>query len=78
VDVCSNILETILNFEDDQFNRIKAEIYPIICSMIRVQSEEIRGLVQEIFATKVATALGIATAGKTGDESEGGKHTSEE
>ena len=65
----------LLNFEDDQFNRIKAEIYPIICSMIRVQSEEIRGLVQEIFATKVATALGIATAGKSGDESKVGKHT---
>ena len=76
VDVCSNILETILNFDDDQFNRNKAEIYPIICSLIRVQSEEIRGLVQEIFATKVAAVLGIAAgtspANSSEDEVEGG------
>lgn len=70
VDVCSSILETILNFDDDQFNRSKAQIYPIICSLIRVQSEEIRGLVQEIFATKVAAVLGIAAVSSLAKSSE--------
>ena len=58
-DVCSSILETILNFNQDQFNQHKDSIYPILCSLIRVQSEEIRGLVQQIFVTKIATVLGI-------------------
>jgi len=73
VDVCSNILETILNFDDEQFNRSKAEIFPIICSLIRVQSEEIRGLVQEIFATKVASVLSITGSSMaSSSEDEGG------
>ena len=57
--VCAKILQTVLDFDEEQFDRHKNELFPIICSLIRVQSEEIRGLVQEILSTKVARVLGI-------------------
>lgn len=55
--VVVNILDSILRFNDQQFERQKELIYPILCSLVKVQSSEIRVLLCEIFERKVSTLL---------------------
>lgn len=57
--VVVNILYTILGFTDEQFERQKATLFPVLCSLISIQSEEIRMLVAEILNKKVSVLLGI-------------------
>jgi hypothetical protein len=57
--VVVNILYTILDFSDDQFKRQKGNLFPILCSLISIQSEEIRMLVAEILRKKVSVLIGI-------------------
>jgi len=54
-----NILYTMLRFSDEQFDRRKAALFPILCSLISIQSEEIRMLVAEVLDKKVSVLLGI-------------------
>lgn len=52
-----NILITIVNFSDEQFERQKGTLFPILCSLISVQSDEIRKQVANVFLTKVGNLL---------------------
>lgn len=52
-----NILYTMVNFSDEQFERLKGTLFPILCSLISVQSEEIRKQVANVFITKVGNLL---------------------
>ena len=58
--VVVNILYTILGFTDEQFDRQKATLFPILTSLILIQSEEIRMLVANVLNQKVAVLLGIS------------------
>lgn len=58
--VVVNILYTILGFTDEQFDRQKATLFPILCSLILIQSEEIRMLVAKVLNTRVSVLLGIS------------------
>ena len=57
--VVVNILYTILEFSDEQFARQKGTLFPVLCQLISVQSEEIRMLVSKILQTKISFLLGI-------------------
>lgn len=54
-----NILYTMVNFSDEQFERLKGKLFPILCSLISTQSEEIRKQVSHVFLTKVGKLLKI-------------------
>lgn len=55
--VVVNILNSILCFNEEQFERQKELIYPILCSLVKVQSSEIRSLLCDIFERKVSILL---------------------
>ena len=57
--ICEAYAQGINQYAFEHQKEVENELFPIICSLIRVQSEEIRGLVQEILSTKVARVLGI-------------------
>jgi len=57
--VVVNILYTILDFSEEQFARQKGILFPVLCQLISVQSEEIRMLVSKILQRKVSVLLGI-------------------
>jgi hypothetical protein len=57
--VVVNILYTILEFSDEQIARQKGTLFPVLCQLISVQSEEIRMLVSKILQTKISFLLGI-------------------
>jgi hypothetical protein len=59
--VVVSILRTVMQLSDAQFLRRKNDLYPFLCALIKVQSDEIRGLVSEIFTSKVAPHLAIDT-----------------
>lgn len=52
-------LHTIRMMPHEQFEKHKQMLYPILCSLILVQSEEIRELVQEIMIIHVAPMIGV-------------------
>jgi len=53
------ILSTILGFNVDRFKRQKEKIFPYLCALVRVQSEEIRKLVADVLSEKVGVLLGV-------------------
>jgi hypothetical protein len=57
--VVVEILKMIGSLKPEQFAKHKQELFPAVCMLIRVQSEEIRQLVQEVFAQQVAPMLGV-------------------
>ena len=57
--VVVNILRTMMTFTDEQFNKQKARIFPILCSLITIHSSEIRDLVAGVMNRKVSVLLGI-------------------
>ena len=57
--VVVNILNTILGFTNEQFQRQKTTLFPVLCSLISAQSEEIRMLVAQVLKEKVASLLQI-------------------
>ena len=59
--VVVDILELILNLDVDKFNKHKASLFPVLCSLVRVQSGEIRNLVADIFHTQVGSLIGLAS-----------------
>jgi hypothetical protein len=57
--VVVEILKMIGSLKPEQFAKHKQELFPAVCMLIRVQSEEIRQLVQEVFVQQVAPMLGV-------------------
>lgn len=57
--VVVEILRIIRSIKPEQFAKHKLELFPAVCKLIRVQSEEIRQLVQEVLAQQVAPLLGV-------------------
>ena len=57
--VVVGILKAMLSFEPDQLERNKHAFFPMICRLIRVQSDEIRQLVHDIMIEKFAPMLGV-------------------
>jgi len=57
--VVVGILEMILNLQADKFCRHKASLFPILCSLIRVQSGEIRHLVSDIFHKQIGPMIQV-------------------
>ena len=57
--VVTDILKVIRSMRADQFEQHKRDFFPPICSLVRVHSEEIRQVVQEILAIHVAPMIGV-------------------
>jgi len=57
--VIVSILKTFLSFRSEQFEKHKGKIFPILCELIRVQSDEIRKYVKEIFIKQVGPSIGL-------------------
>lgn len=57
--VMVSILNTMLMLSRVQFNRHKHVLFPALCSLITVQSDEIRHLVREVLAHQVSPLIGI-------------------
>lgn len=57
--VVVEILRIIRSIKPEQFAKHKQELFPAVCKLIRVQSEEIRQLVHEVLAAQVAPILGV-------------------
>ena len=64
--VVVDILEVIENMEPDKFNRHKEALFPLLCSMVRVQSGEIRHLVSEIFMKQIGLMIGVSVSEREG------------
>ena len=60
--VVVNILYRILEFSDEHFDRQKGTLFPVLCSLISIQSEEIRMLVADVLNKKVSVLLGISSS----------------
>jgi hypothetical protein len=57
--VVVGLLKTMLAFDQDHVERHKSSFFPMICRLVRVQSEEIRNLVQKILLQKFAPMMGV-------------------
>ena len=57
--VVVDILELILSLDEDKFNRHKASLFPVLCSLVRVQSGEIRHLVSDIFRKQIGPMIQV-------------------
>jgi hypothetical protein len=57
--VVVEILKIIGSLKPEQFAKHKQDLFPAVCTLIRVQSEEIRHLTQEVFVQQVAPMLGV-------------------
>ena len=58
--VVVNILESIRSMEEDKFSRYKESLFPLLCSLVCVQSGEIRHLVSEIFRIKIGSLIHVS------------------
>lgn len=58
--VVLEILRIIGSLSESQFERHKNDFYPVLCSLIRVQSEEIRSLVQEVMVRRIGPMIGVS------------------
>lgn len=57
--VVVNILEMVQNWSKNKFEKHKVTLFPVLCSLIRVQSEEIRLLVSTILWGQVGPLIGM-------------------
>jgi hypothetical protein len=57
--VVVNSLKVMLSISQEQFTKHKQKFFPILCSLVRVQSDEIRGLIQEVLQRQVAPMIGV-------------------
>lgn len=55
-----DVLTTIRRMRPDQFAKHKHHLFPKICALVRVQSEEIRQVVQDILSIQVAPFVGVS------------------
>jgi hypothetical protein len=53
------VLKLIRSVNSSQFSKHKQQFFSAVCNLIRVQSEEIRALVQQILAAQVAPMIGV-------------------
>jgi hypothetical protein len=58
-DVIVSILSTILALDEEHFRKHSQDFFPIICSLVRADSKEIRSLVQQILAQQIAPMIGV-------------------
>ena len=59
VGVVINILEAVLKMDADKFSRHKDTLFPMLCSLVCSQSDEIRELVADNFRSHVAPLIGV-------------------
>jgi len=57
--VVVQMLKTISAFRPDQFSKHRQEFFPVICSLVSSQSEEIRKVVSDILLRQVAPMIGV-------------------
>ena len=57
--VVVQILDMIYNLDEEKFDRQKESLFPILCSLIRVQSDEIRNLVANVFRKQIGSMIGL-------------------
>mmetsp|Transcript_36809 Transcript_36809/g.40645 ORF Transcript_36809/g.40645 Transcript_36809/m.40645 type:complete len:128 (-) Transcript_36809:37-420(-) len=57
--VVVNILQVMLFMSDKKFSKHHRAFFPLLCSLVLVQSEEIRTLVKEILQQKIAPELSV-------------------
>merc|ERR1712029_304160 len=62
--VVVDILQMILNLSADKFNRHKVSLFPILCSLVHVQSGEIRQLVSDIFRNQIGPMIQVTDRGQ--------------
>lgn len=55
--VVVDILETIFDMEEEKFHRHKALLFPVLCSLVCVQSVEIRQLVANTFRKQIGPII---------------------
>ena len=55
--VVVNILKVLLLFSTNQFQRHNKKLFPILCNMVRVQSDEVRKYVREILVQQVGPMI---------------------
>lgn len=58
-DVVVGILGIILSLDQEKFASHSKEFFPILCSLVRAESREIRNLVQRILAKQVAPMISV-------------------
>ena len=58
-DVVVGILSIILSLDEERFRRHSQDFFPIICSLVRADSKEIRSLVHRILALQIAPMIGV-------------------
>lgn len=59
--VVVNILDILLSITSEQFARHKQHFFPLLCSLVRVQSEEIRQLVSLVLDQQISPLLGVTS-----------------
>ena len=64
VGVVIHILEAILKLDADKFSRHKETLFPLLCSLVCSQSDEIRHLVSDIFRCHVGPLIGVEDSGQ--------------
>lgn len=57
--VVVEILQMIQSFKERQFEKQKQELFPVLCDLVRVHSEEIRMLVRGILLSQVGPMIGV-------------------
>ena len=64
-DVVVGILGIILSLSEEKFAQHSKEFFPILCSLVRAESREIRNLVQRILAKQIAPMIAVDPASCT-------------
>jgi hypothetical protein len=59
VPIVVDTLKIVRSMSSDRFEKYKQIFFPLLCALILVQSEEIRELVQDVFAVRVAPMIGV-------------------
>jgi hypothetical protein len=60
VGVAINILETISMLDSEKFGRHRRSLFPLLCTLVRAQSAEIRHLVSNIFRCQVGPLIDVS------------------
>lgn len=58
--VVVNILNIMLQMSPEKFRRHRQPFFPVLCSLVRVQSDEIRQLVQELLQRQIAPMIDVS------------------
>jgi len=58
--VVVNILQLMLSMDSEKFTKHKPKFFPVLCSLVQVQSDEIRSLVSETFVKQIGPMIGLS------------------